>query len=201
MSLSGEIHAWQRLARMVPEDVCRRAGVKYNTDNRQYILQILSCEIFVSPGDRTIFSSSDAGQRLLKNYAYFSVLAVLTYLISAQEMPLSGNLVRPASIHGGEIFIKGTHVLPVEKIAKKYARSVDVFKKRCRELGGEPLTHADAAFRLFPFPRVAVAVLLWDGDDEFPARADVLLDASCEKQLPPDIIWSMMMMTGLMLLE
>jgi hypothetical protein len=40
---------------------------------------------------------------------------------------------------------------------------------------------------------------LWIADEEFPARADLLLDSSCDFQLPPDITWSIAMMTVLVM--
>jgi hypothetical protein len=35
-------------------------------------------------------------------------------------------------------------------------------------------------------PRVPVAVLWWDADDEFPARAELLFDQTAPKHLPID---------------
>ncbi len=45
-----------------------------------------------------------------------------------------------------------------------------------------------------------VTLILWLGDEEFPPRADLLLDSSCEIHLPLDIIWSVAMLTVLMML-
>jgi hypothetical protein len=43
-------------------------------------------------------------------------------------------------------------------------------------------------------------VILWLADEEFPPRIDILFDSTCELQLPLDIIWSIAMMSLLMLL-
>ena len=53
-------------------------------------------------------------------------------------------------------------------------------------MGGQPLDLADASFRFQAFPRLAVAVLLWAGDDEFPAQARVLFDAVAGHYLPTE---------------
>ncbi len=74
------------------------------------------------------------------------------------------------------------------------------FLARGRALGGEELSHGDAAVRLLPFPRIAVVLLLWTDDEEFPARADLLVDAACEGQLPPDIMWATALMCVLAML-
>ncbi len=52
--------------------------------------------------------------------------------------------------------------------------------------GGLPLDLADAAFAFQAFPRVALAVLLWEGDDEFPAEARVVFDAAAGHYLPAE---------------
>jgi hypothetical protein len=63
-----------------------------------------------------------------------------------------------------------------------------------------PVQYGDAAFVLLPFPRIPVTVILWTADEEFAARVDLLLDASCELQVPIDIIWNISMMSLLILL-
>jgi len=67
-------------------------------------------------------------------------------------------------------------------------------------LGGTPAAYADAAVILFPLPKVPTTVLLWTQDDEFPARADLLFDATCSAHLPLDILWSVAMLSILPLL-
>ena len=53
--------------------------------------------------------------------------------------------------------------------------------------------------RLLPLPRVPVAAILWAGDEEFPGRADLLLDSTCELHLPADVIWSVAMLSVMMM--
>jgi hypothetical protein len=50
---------------------------------------------------------------------------------------------------------------------------------------------ADAAFAFSITPRIPVAVLLWEGDTEFPAEAKLLFDRTIAEQLPPDVIFSL----------
>ncbi len=89
--------------------------------------------------------------------------------------------------------------MPVEKLAAQYGRNTTGFLERGKMLGGEEVKLADAAVRLHPFPRIPVVVTLWLEDAEFPARADVLFDSTCELQLPTDVLWSIAMMSLLIL--
>jgi hypothetical protein len=52
--------------------------------------------------------------------------------------------------------------------------------------GGLPLDLADAAFAFQALPRLALAALVWDDDDEFPAQASVVFDAAAGHYLPAE---------------
>ncbi len=52
--------------------------------------------------------------------------------------------------------------------------------------GGLSLELADAAFAFQALPRLALAVLVWDGDEEFPAQASVVFDAAAGHYLPAE---------------
>ena len=96
--------------------------------------------------------------------------------------------------------MKGTHVLPLDRIAKKYGSDIPAFLKRSRPFGGEELNYGDASLRFFPFPRVPVIIILWGNDGEFSSRSSLLLDSTCEVHLPLDIVWSTAMMSLVLML-
>jgi hypothetical protein len=197
----GEDKAWELLIAMRPGDVCRAAGVTYDERAQHYVVPSLGMKFLVSPSDRTVVSESEAGLILLSKVAYFFRLSILWYLVSARDVACTGRPVKLEGITGGEIFTKGSHVLPLDGLAKKYGSDAAAFVARGRQLGGEPVPQTDAAVRLLPFPRIPVTITLWTADDEFPARADMLFDSSCSLHLPMDILWSVAMFCALMMLQ
>lgn len=198
--LAGEKHAWALLLELSPQDVCRRAKVAFERLAGVYILKSFLQDIHVSPKNRVIHGHSPISDLLLNKLHRFSILSILWYLINAKDIPLSGELKRPADMSGGQIYWRGSHILPLNKIAEKYSSNIEEFLERGKELGGEQLSYGDASLRLFPFPRVAVTILLWGKDAEFSSHADLLFDSTCELQLPPDIIWATAMMSILIML-
>jgi hypothetical protein len=52
------------------------------------------------------------------------------------------------------------------------------------------LNYGDASLKLYPFPRLPVVIILWEEDDEFSPRVDILFDSTCEFHLALDILWS-----------
>ena len=196
----GEKHAWDILAGLVPEDVCRRAAVEYDHSKECFRLRIFSRDIFISVRDRHISGGSVMIDSWLERLTGHARLSALWYLISARDVPFTGKLVKPGEMGGGDIYERGTHVLPLDVIAEKYGSDVTAFLESGRELGGEQEVYGDASIRLTPFPRVQVVLLLWKRDTEFAARAGLLFDSSIKYSLPVDIIWSTAMMSLLAML-
>jgi len=196
---SGENRAWSILETSNPEDVSRNASVTFDPESGCYLVRSYGMDFVVSLPDKRITSQSTGSDLLLQRLGAFFRLSILWYLTRARDIPCSGRLVRLPQVKGGDIFSRGSHVLPLEKVAAKYGRDTTGFLERGKMLGGEEVKLADAAVRLHPFPRIPAVVTLWLEDAEFPARADILLDSTCELQLPTDILWSIAMMSLLIL--
>lgn len=190
---TGELKAWEILKTLDPADVCKRAGVRYDPANAGYTLRSLGKDFLLTLNDERM-SGDDL---FLKRLGYFFRLSALCYLNSAMDIPSTGRLIKPSDLKGGQLFFRGAHVLPLDGLAAKYGTNVDGFLNKGAELGAGTEQYGDAALRLLPFPRIPVCLILWKQDDEFPARADLLLDSSSEMQVPLDILWSVSMMTVL----
>jgi len=195
-----EQKAWELLASLRPQDVMRTARVTFDAASACYTIRSFGMDLIISQKERTITSHVPEGSRLFEQQGDFFRFSVLWYLVNAKEMDATGRLVNLQNIRGGGIFSKGSHVLPIEKVAQKYGSDMAGFLDRGLALGGEVLKIADASLRLYPLPRLPVTLTLWLADDEFPARADLLLDSTGELQAPTDIIWSMATMSVLLML-
>jgi len=198
--LSGDQLAWALVAENEPGTICQQADVKYDFVANKFIMRSFGQEVVVDVASFTISSPTILGEQLLHGPGHFFDLACLWYLGKAKNNPLSGKLVSPSSLSGGEIFQKGTHVLPLDGIATKYGNDLDGFYKRGSELGGQQLEHGDASLLLHPFPKVPVTIILWGPDEDFPARVDMFFDTTCEYHLPTDVIWSTAMTSVLIML-
>jgi hypothetical protein len=191
--------AWEALRGLDPKDVEQRASVSY--DGGAYILRSLGMEFSISPEGRKIDNLSPEGEALVKRFGYFFNHSALWYLVLAKDIALTGRHITPQSLKDGEVFFRGTHVLPLDGLAGKYGADRDGFIERARILGGKPLSgFGDAAVELLPFLRMPVTLILWLGDEEFPPRVDLLLDSSCEMHVSLDIIWSVAMFSVLSML-
>jgi hypothetical protein len=60
------------------------------------------------------------------------------------------------------------------------------FRTAAEALGGRRLGLADASFAFVALPRLHVAALLWEGDEDFPAEARLVFDAAAGHYLPAE---------------
>ena len=193
----GSDKAWDILATLDPAAVCRAAAASYNGASGAYTVRSLGMDVVVSLKQRDIAGSSPGSDSLLRRLGYFFDLSVLWYLVSAKDIACTNRFVNLRDMRGGEIFTKGSHLLPLDRIAVQYGKDREGFLKRGAELGGEAMSIGDASVKLFPFQRIPACMTLWLADEEFPARADLLFDSTCGLQVPVDILWSIAMMTVL----
>lgn len=191
----GEDQAWKLLAGLDPNKVETNAGVTYDHTLSAYVLNCFGQVISVSLRNQNISGSSEIGDLLVEKLSEFSRFSILSYLIHAKNVPFSGQLVRPSNLTDGEIFLRGTHVLPLNKIAKCYSNNTEEFLNKGRILGGIQLKYGDVSLELSPFPRIQIVLIVWLGDEEFPSNASLLIDSSCTSHLQTDVIWAMAKMT------
>jgi hypothetical protein len=196
----GEDKAWEILASLSPEDVCKAASVTYDASVETYAISSFGMDLAVSVKNRTITSASPGGEVLLTRLSYFFRLSVLWYLVNAKDIACTGRPVKLEHLKGGDFFARGSHVLPLDAIANKYGKDKEGFIQRGVMFDGKIVKTGDVALRFSPLPRIPVTLALWLEDDEFPARADLLFDSTCELQIPLDIIWSVAMMSVLIML-
>lgn len=200
MDCPGEKEAWDILFELDSKKVTINAEALFDARHPEYALTCFGQDIRVSLTDRTILSDSSLGRSLVNALADYSRLSILRYLIHARNLPPSGKLVCPTELPGGGIFVKGTHVLPLERLATSFANNRCDFATIGNSLGGSQLDYGDVSVELHPFPRVPVTLIVWSGDEEFSPNASVLFDSHCVAHLPIDIIWSTAMMVIEMML-
>jgi len=193
----GVAQGWETLAHLDPTSVCERTGATFEVGAGVYRLDFYGQELAICPTGRTFSGDTETAELLLGRLAYFSHLSLLNYLIHAVTPQLTGTLIRSTDIKGMANYFTGSHRLPLERLAAKYARDGDVFLVQGARFGGRPVAFGDAAVQFQAFAGFAMVLILWLGDDEFPARTDLLFDDVCQKQVPIDIIWSLAMLTVL----
>jgi hypothetical protein len=178
---------FQELEESDPETVCRRALCEYDNDSNAYMLSVWGEDYLVNPSRLII-------KRLGRRSADIDDLLglfIIYYLLKCKNVEVENDWISEKDMPGGVTFFRGPHAIPTELISNKYSGMIDEFTQRCQLLNGHSLDMADSAGSFSITPRIPVAVLLWDRDDEFSAEAKILFDRTITEHLTLDIIYSL----------
>lgn len=65
----------------------------------------------------------------------------------------------------------------LKPLAAAFDGHLKELKMACVALGGEALSQGDVGYRVCAFDCMPLELIFWDGDEEFPAQANILFDA------------------------
>ncbi|MGO8878847.1 MAG: DUF3786 domain-containing protein [Desulfomonilaceae bacterium] len=114
---------------------------------------------------------------------------VLQYLITAAEnqgsaVKVMNQWIDPRSLQFGAIlgahFAKST----MELLDAFFSAGRDSVIARALKWGGRPNDFGDTGFTFYLFPRLPVALIHWNSDEEFPAYSKILYDVSASNYMP-----------------
>jgi hypothetical protein len=113
-------------------------------------------------------------------------ILLLHYLLGADGNPVEGEWIAFRNLPGGLGYDAAFRRRASLRIARAFGTNRQAFETAAQALGGEQLAFGDASFLFRALPRVWLAVVLNLADDEFPADANVLFNATASHYLPTE---------------
>jgi hypothetical protein len=110
----------------------------------------------------------------------------LDYLVHGDGTPPSGQWIGFQQLPNGMFYRKAFQGYSGDQLVQDLGEKIDAFREASASLDGEPIELGDAAYAFRVLPNVLLAVVWWNGDEEFPANGTVLFDASTSHYLPTD---------------
>jgi len=178
------LKACERLLSLDPQAVAGNAEVTYIAlakESGRFTLPFFGQEYHVQRPQIAIKETA-SGQ----TPAMATQVLLLHYLVTADGAPLSGEWVSFRRLPSATIYDQAFQARALAPLAQTFGRNQEGFQQAAARLGGEPMRLGDvsAMFRLFP--RLFLAVVLWLGDEELPATANILYDAAAYHYLPTE---------------
>jgi hypothetical protein len=116
---------------------------------------------------------------------------ILHYMMGDPPRKPTGNWIAYREIPGAAFYFSAFVKRAVDPLKKVFGKDTVALKKTARHLEGIEIEAGDAGYQFDVFPGVAVQIILWEGDDEFEAEANILFDASVGACLSPeDAAWA-----------
>lgn len=113
-------------------------------------------------------------------------LILLHYLFFASGVPMADRWIAFRELPGGMGYDAAFQQRANRRLANAFGRRLESFEKAARALGGFRLDVGDAAYAFDVFPRLRMAVVLYQGDEEFKPTANVIYDGSAGRYLPTE---------------
>ncbi len=110
----------------------------------------------------------------------------LYYLRYADGTPRVGRWLSFRELPSGGFYHHAFQGYTGNRLIKHFGNDLEAFRRAGRAVGGMHLDIGDAGLSFDVLPRVPVAIVYWQGDEEFPPNAQLLFDASAPGYLPTD---------------
>jgi hypothetical protein len=115
---------------------------------------------------------------------------ILHYLMAAEIPDLSRQWVSYREIPGASFYFGAFIKRAVDPLKKVFGQNIAAFSLAAEKLVARKIENGDAGFEFSMLPAVPLQLILWEGDDEFPAEANILFDKTIGRILSPeDIAW------------
>jgi hypothetical protein len=177
--------AIETLSRETFEQIARRSGFEIQTEDRFKVSFLNRVYSISFPA----FEFSDSAEAK-KEVPIQEQVLILHYMMGTGSMGLSQKWIAYREIEGASFYFSAFVKRAVDPLKKVFGQNLKGFTTAAKTLGGNPIQFGDAGFEFNPFPRVPVQLIVWEGDDEFPAEANILFDQTVGAILSPeDIAW------------
>ena len=117
-------------------------------------------------------------------------ILILHYMSAVSPRRLSGNWVSYREIPGASFYFSAFVKRAIDPLKGVFGPNIPALSEAARQLNGTPIEPGDAGFEFNVLPNVPLQLILYEGDDEFPAEANILFDQTVGVILSPeDIAW------------
>lgn len=176
------------------DEICRKdlkvlSGISLCRQDPEGALLIphLGKNFLLDINKRCIFQSDDGQEREKTDYPLLELM-ILVYLLNVKGDPVQNHMISVSELRDAHFF-QGPHALKINPLLERFGNDLQGFKNAAQRLAGQSKDLADMAFKFYPFPKIPLYYLLWEGDDEFGPDLKILFDRSIEAHLSADAIW------------
>lgn len=164
--------AQAKLRALKPSKLVLRSGCGQDEDGN-FCLVFFWQEYVISADD---FSVRSAGAD--EESPSFVQSLILTYLVTADGTTPSSRWIGFRELPNGMFYVQAFQGYTGGRLVRELPGGIGAFRRAAEALGGEPLEYGDVGYAFTVLPRLHLALVYWEGDEEdgFPAQARVLFE-------------------------
>jgi hypothetical protein len=172
--------AGEQLAKVDIEKQCRNSGSRYRVIDLQkvIIVEYLNQSYQITLPDIQISLVGSKAEVPLKDK-----ILILHYLTLAKGVPITNKLIAFKELPEGASYFPTFSKRSIEPLVNHFGREPHLLVDAAERLRGSKVDYGDVAVAINGFRRVPVTLVLWQGDEEFPPRGNILFDATISDYL------------------
>lgn len=173
--------ARKQLGEMPPSRLVRRSGCRQAPDGA-YRLTFLWRDYVIRAPDFIVLDA-DTGQETTP----FVRALILTYLSSADGTPPSGHWIAYRELPNGMFYANAFRGYAEMQLVRELGDGgLEAFRRAAKRLEGRPIEIGDAGYAFRMLPRIHLAAVYWEGDEDFGAQASILFEDSAIHYMSTD---------------
>lgn len=158
-----------------------RAGAAYDHQEHAFRLPVWENEVLISFPD---FVARDAASGRPVNAFVQALIAY--YFCTADGTPPAGRWISFSELPDGIFYVQAFQSYTGRELGRHFGNDVAAFSWAAEKCGGDAIALGDAAYVFQVLPRVVLATVAWQGDEDFPPSYRLLFDAAVDHYLTTD---------------
>ncbi len=190
--------AVETLAKTDFEQQCRNSGATCETvaSAKVATIEFLQRTYQITTPDKITMKDSNEEVPLRDK------LIIIHHFLRAKGTPLTGTPMAFKELKEGANYFPTYSLRAIKPLVDFFGKKPEMMLELGQKLGGTKAAYGDVAVTIPAFPRVPITLVLWKGDDEFPAEANILFDNTISDYLATEdlivlcqvISWSLVKM-------
>ncbi len=172
--------AWDKLVTLDPKTIATNSGAVLK-GSIQIALRVAGDEFLIDFGTRELSFIGRTGEP-----SHHLQILVLHYLLGSGNAQLANRPATYREFDGGALYYSAFKSRTIDRLLTEFADKPDLLRHVGDAMRAESVKMGNVGFKIDFFPKIPVTVILWLGDEEVPASANMLFDASAGKILPTE---------------
>ncbi len=157
-----------------PQDIAMKAGVEF--EDGLFKIDFIKWKIQITYPDLEFHLPEAIDTFTVK-------LLTLLYLSRSTGVPPANQWVPYRELKDGLFYARSFNQTVERKLEIRFGNDPESLRAAGRALGCREVEQGDVGLILRIYPRISLLIILWVGDEEFPASASVLFDANATDYL------------------
>lgn len=176
--------AVKKLLALDPADIAARSGAFFDQSSNTFDIVYFGIKYNADIAGR-VWRADAHGEEV----PFIDRALIVQYLCESSGLPPRDNWLSFLGLPDGMHHYAPFQTNATMPLAQAFGTAPARFAEAALALGGQPLTLGDHSFHIPALPKIPLAVVLWEGDDEFAAKSNILFDSVSPTHLSTAALW------------